>query len=45
MNSATARTFAYDKQLGTEVPKRLKAFDWQDRTTRTICAKGRFRNT
>jgi hypothetical protein len=45
MKPASATPFAGKGRFGTEVPKSLIAFVWHDKTTRTICAKQRFRKT
>lgn len=45
MKQASATIFARKGCFGTEVPKSLIAFVWHDKTTRTICAKQRFRDT
>jgi hypothetical protein len=45
MNLASGTLFAARDFLGTQVPKPVKTFVWHQETTRTICAKGRFRKT
>jgi hypothetical protein len=45
MNLASSAPFAGKGRFGTEVPKSLIAFVWHEKTTRTICARERFRKT
>jgi len=45
MNQLSETLFAGRGLFGTGVPKPLIAFVWHQETTRTICAKGRFRKT
>lgn len=45
MSLAAGSTFAGKSHFGTEVPKSPVTFVWHQETTRTICAKGRFRKT
>ncbi len=45
MNLASRTLFARKGAFGTQVPKPLITFVWHQETTRTICAKGRFRKT
>jgi hypothetical protein len=44
MNLASGTLFA-GSFFGTQVPKPVKTFVWHQETTRTICAKTRFRKT
>jgi len=45
MSMAAGTPFTGESHFGTEVPKSLVAFDWHLETTRTICSRGRFRET
>jgi hypothetical protein len=45
MNLAPEPLFAGKGFFGTQVPKPVKTFVWHQETTRTICAKRRFRKT
>ncbi len=45
MKLASAAIFAEKGRFGTLVPRSLIAFVWLEKTTRTICAKQRFRKT
>ena len=45
MKPASAAPYAGKGILGTEVPNAHADFVWHEETIRTICAKGRFRQT